>query len=275
MGVLRIVVFLPSDFAALPEKSRTFVGNKKSMDKIYRLRPAQDTTLDELKSGYLWFSRPTGFNDVEDANIIAFTDKNENIKDAFDRVFSNHSFLAEELSYIGICCFTDILPKQEKWKRFPKGNKGIFIEYDKTKVEQYFLDKHYLGDCFREVEYLDKQLLIESSTNDGYDVLWEVYEDGCLYLSIRGDIERDIKKMDQFILKLLTRINSRFKEQKELRIILSGTRIPTKDPHIKGYKIPLPSDFITRIYIQDTTPDTFVSELKKNIDGDKIQLIKD
>lgn len=245
------------------------------MDKIYRLRPAQDTTIDELKSGYLWFSRPTGFSDIEDANLIAFTDKNENIKDAFDRVFSNHSFLAEELSYIGICCFTDILPKQEKWKRFPKGNKGIFIEYDKAKVEKYFVDKYYLGDCFKEVVYLDNQLLIESSTNEGYDVLWEIYEDGCLYLSIRGDIERDAKIMDQFIFKLLTRINSKYKEQKEYRIILSGARIPTKDLDIKGYKILIPSNFITRIYIQDTTPDIFVSELKKYIDEDKIQLIKD
>jgi hypothetical protein len=241
------------------------------MSKIYRLRPAEVTTIDELANNYLWFSRPTGFKDSEDANIIAFTNENENVKDAFDRVFLSHNFLAEELRNIGICCFTEYLPKDEKWKCFPKGHNGIFIEYNREKLEQYFLDKYFLGDCFKKVEYLKDQLLLRSSTEDDYDILWDVCEDGELYLSIRGDIERDAKKMDEFILKLLTRINIKFKEQNELRIILSGCRIPSRKPDLKGYQVPIPSDFIERIYVLPKTPENFINQLKKHVKIDKIK----
>ena len=43
------------------------------MNNIYRVRPANEYTIDELKNSYLWFSRPKGFKgDIDDANICAF-----------------------------------------------------------------------------------------------------------------------------------------------------------------------------------------------------------
>lgn len=243
------------------------------MCKIYRLRPAIETTIDELKNNYLWFSRPTEFNDSEDANIVAFADVNENLKDTFDKVFSSHTLIAEELKLIGICCFTNILPPLEHWRKFPKGNKGIFIEYDKDKLEKYFLNNYYIGDCFKKVEYLVDQLKLVSSTDDGYDVLWEIKDDGYVYRSLKGDFERDLKMMDQLILKLLTTINIKFEKQQESRIILSGSKIPNRDSTLKGYEIPIPSDTILKIYVHSKTPEQFMCELKKYIPLEKIIIL--
>jgi hypothetical protein len=243
------------------------------MCKIYRLRPATEITLDELKNSYLWFSRPTEFNDSEDANIIAFADANENLKQTFDRIFSSYILLGKELEFIGICCFTESLPPLEQWRNFPKGNKGIFIEYDKDKLEKYFLDEFFMGDCFKKVEYLNDQLTLISSTEEGYDVLWEVFDNGCYYKSLRGDFERDEKMMDKLIFKLLTTINIRFQKQKEFRIILSGFRIPSKDPTLKGYKIPIPPNVIEYVYIRSETDNNFIEELKKHISPDQIKIL--
>lgn len=243
------------------------------MSKIYKLRSVNDTTIDELKNGYLWFSRPTEFKDVEDSNIIGFAENNENIKNAFDRVFSNNTKFAEGMSYIGICCFTETLPHQDKWSCFPKGHNGIFIEYDKDNLEEYFYDEYYLADCFRKVEYFEEPLVIQSSTDQGYDVLWEKYEDGVWYKSIEGSIMRDQRVMDEFLFKLLTRINDKYINQRELRIIWSGPRIREIDTDAKGYKVNIPIDFITRVYIQKTTPKDFITKILEYIDESKIECI--
>ncbi len=50
------------------------------MSQVYRLRPSNDQTLDELKNNYLWFSRPSRYKDVADSNVVAFTENNESIK---------------------------------------------------------------------------------------------------------------------------------------------------------------------------------------------------
>jgi hypothetical protein len=57
------------------------------MNSIYRLRPFDEKTIDEFKNSYLWFSRPTEYNDISDSNVIAFIEHNESIKDSFDRIF--------------------------------------------------------------------------------------------------------------------------------------------------------------------------------------------
>ncbi len=45
-------------------KSIIFKNQKIDFEMtICRLRPSIDYVIDELKRGYLWFSKPTGFND--------------------------------------------------------------------------------------------------------------------------------------------------------------------------------------------------------------------
>lgn len=238
------------------------VGKKS----IFRIRPSNDLTIDELKKEYLWFSKPTEYKDQEDANIIAFLEANENVKDAFNRVFSNYKDLGKSIEKLGICCFTEDLPVIDKWKCFPKGHNGIVVEYDKARLEKYFLDKYYMGNCFSKVEYLDDPIKLLSSTNDGYDILWEVDENkNYIYESIRGSIERKNKKMEEFLIKLLTRINIRYQIQKENRIILSQRIVAKFLSGTKGYQIPIPIDLILNIYIKKSTPPKFIKSLRETI----------
>ena len=124
------------------------------MRSIFRLRPSNAKTIDELQNSYLWFSRPTEYNVSDDSNIIAFAETNEKVKESFNRVFENYKELGKEAGYSGICCFTESLPNVKDWKCFPKGYRGIFIEYDKEMLEQHFINFYGLGDCFKEVDYL-------------------------------------------------------------------------------------------------------------------------
>lgn len=233
------------------------------MSEIYRLRPVNDKTIEELTKPYLWFSKPTEYNDVEDANIIAYSNENETVKELFNRVFGDAVFLGKELKRLGICCFTKYLPKVSKWCKYPNGNNSIIIEYDKEILEEYFLTKFYIGNCFKDVQYKKDPLILQSSGENGYDVLWEETNDGKLYKSLRGDIERDEKLMDEFILRFITTINKRFKQQKETRIILPY-RIVEKTPNnVLGYEIMIPKESIKKIYYSRTIDEKFLKRLQE------------
>lgn len=236
------------------------------MIPIFRFRPSNDLTIEELKENYVWFSRPTGFKDKKDANIIAFAESNESVKDAFNRLFSDYKEFGEAMNLSGICCFTNALPDSDEWRHFPNSaNGGIVIEYDKDKLENHFLVKYCSP--FNSVEYLPDPLKLISSTPDGYDVLWEITEDYKCYKSIRGDILRDPKIMDQFMLKLLTRIDEKHRKQNESRVILVRT-VPDKSPDLTGYKIPVPTDVIEKIYVHHETPESFKTKLKSVISSE-------
>jgi len=244
------------------------------MNTIFRFRPPNKLTIDELLTGYIWFSRPTEYKDKEDSNIIGFAETNENVKDSLNRVFSDYLGLGADISYCGICCFSESLPKEKDWRLFPKGSsEGIIIEYDKEKIEQYFIQHYSLGDCFKKVEYLSNPLIIESSSSDGFDILWEIDENGILYKSLRGEIERDEKLMDTFFQKLFTRINKKYEAQNELRIILGSRNIADKTPDIKGYKIPIPLSAIVKIYVGSKTPKSYIKKLRKII-PDEIAIVE-
>lgn len=239
---------------------------------MYRLRPLNAKTIEELKDGYLWFSRPIGFKDIEDSNIVAFVESNENIRESFDRVFKNHLEIGKDASFNGICCFTDTLPQLNSWKKFPNGKNALFIEYDKQALEDFFLKTHGIGDCFKSVEYNKEPLILEKY--DDYHILWEKYNNGDTFYESLWNIEHDSKLMDKFFFKLFTRINIKFKRQKESRIIFGGKNIlDIKSADIKGYKIQIPIESIKRIYIQPETTQSIIEELKSTL-SPSIQIIE-
>ncbi len=233
------------------------------MNEIYRLRPVNDKTIEELTEPYLWFSRPTEYNDIEDANVIAFSNQNTTVKDLFELIFGNSEDLGRELSRLGMCCFTKCLPKAIEWGHFPKGHNSVFIEYDKKILEEYFCAKYYLGNCFKEVQYKEHPIILESSDENGYDVLWEESENGKFYKSLRGDIALAPKLMDEFIIRFITTIHIRYRRQHEERIILPYRVIQTVPQNVLGYKIKIPKESIRKIYYNWNTDENFVSTLKK------------
>ncbi|MEA4841117.1 MAG: hypothetical protein VB110_08955 [Bacteroidales bacterium] len=242
------------------------------MNTVFRLRPINDKTIEEFKESYIWFSRPMYYKDVDDANVVSFLELNEGINNAFSRIFKDVPEIANDVVKNGICCFTKTLPKLRHWKKFPSGKKSIIVEYDRKIIEDHFLNVYGIGDCFKDVEYLDNSLIFKTSS--GYDILWSEDDNGLFYKSIK-DFERDSKQMDLLFLRMFTRINSRFRIQKESRIIIGGKNVQCFNPDLKGYKIKIPIESIVRIYIQPLTPTCFVEKLKSVLpDGIPIEIKK-
>ena len=227
---------------------------------IYRLRPSCDLTIQELQEPYLWFSRPTEYKDADDSNIFSFIENNESIKSSFERIFKDYKEVATLSELTGICCFTKTLPPVNHWGKFPKGHNGIFIEYNKKVLENYFVEVFGLEDCFKEIEYNSNPTLLDSL--DKHNILWEKKENADYYKALRN-IERNPKLRDQLFLKMFTRINDKFCAQNEARVILGGKNIPDKSESVKGYKVEIPKKSIQKIYIHPKTPQPFVSELKE------------
>jgi hypothetical protein len=219
--------------------------------QIYRLRPLAESTLTELKEPYLWFSKPTAFKDVEDANISMFVEHNGIVKDALSQVFSENQIqeLTDRMRHIGICCFTTHMPNREEKNQFPKGYRSMVIEFDKECLSEYFLNSQYaIANCFYPIKYTDNPIKVEQDGN--YHYLYDKGDWGEHYKSIK-ELAIHPRYVDRFIFFLLTRLNERFSIQKEERIILSGHNIKEFDDNVAGYKIQIPRKCIRKIYFYD------------------------
>lgn len=237
------------------------------MNNIYRVRPANEYTIDELKNSYLWFSRPKGFKgDIDDANICAFFNNTEVIKRGFEFSFPNFPYeeFFERMSHTGICCFTNELPNNEIAKKFPKCSKGncLCIEYDRRGLEEFFLNHRStpICPCFIPVVYDDNPTKLE--TCDKWSFLWSEDENGKFYKTIPGILYEHPRVFDSFIRILLTRLSSRFSAQKEERIILGGCNIPSHDENLLGYRVSIPEDLINTIIVYPNVNTDYVNQLK-------------
>lgn len=244
--------------------------NKFNMGSIYRHRPHNENTLSELSEAYLWFSKPSAFKDVEDSNVQLMISKNEILQRAFSLVLNEYGLneLQQKLKHIGICCFTTQFPSINARKYFPKGKNSICIEYDKEKLANHFLNRIGMPDCFKEVIYSNEPIKIG---NDGdYHILMRKDKDGEYYESILG-MKFDYKRFfEKLLIFLLTRINERFINQKELRIIWAGFRIIESEN--LGYHVDIPKDCIKCIYIYPDTPIEFLEAV--NILGYDVKTIE-
>ena len=229
----------------------------------YRLRPMNEMTIDELGNHYLWFSKRSGFKDKCDANIGAFIEDTPQIERGLQLRYTREGIkeLVRQMDNIGICCFTKKLPSKKNLGLFPNGKKSICIEYNKEIIENYFLNSKYaLAHPFKNVLYDKEPTKIESDGN--YHVLTKKSKDGFLYQSIY-DILSDIRKVDKLFELLLTRINSKYRKQNEMRIILGGRNLDHLDTSLAGYKIEIPEDAINTIYLLNNPGLSFYRELEK------------
>ena len=142
------------------------------MSSVFRIRPCNKYTIDEIENHYLWFSRRIGFNDPEDANIGAYLDNNKELLDAFNRHFTSKEIkvFREKMDCTGICCFTDRFPSERDKCHYPAGKQCICIEYDRELLESYFLNSHYaIANCFNVVHYFDSPIIFEQ--DEEYHIL--------------------------------------------------------------------------------------------------------
>lgn len=228
----------------------------------YRLRPINELTIDELDNHYLWFSKRSGFKDKYDANIGAFIEDTPQIERGLQLRYTREGIkeLVRLMNNVGICCFTKRLPSNKELGLFPNGKKSICIEYNKNIIEEHFLNRYALAHPFKNVIYDDQPTKIENDGN--YHILTKKYKDGCLYQSIY-EIFSDIRKVDKLFELLLTRINAKYNKQKEMRIILGGRLLENMDTSLSGYKIEIPNDAISKIYLLNNPSLSFCQKLEK------------
>lgn len=244
---------------------------------IFRVRYCDENTIDELTNSYLWFSRPLNFKgDTKDANIGVFVTDTDAIKRGLMYVDPNFDFdkWYNSMSFTGICCFTKYLPSLKELRHFPKCTKGnaICIEYNKNSLQDFLVNKskHSIYPCFNEVVYSPNPTKIEMC--DEWSILWEKDENGCLYKTIPSILNEHPREFDKFIRILLTRIDLKFEKQSEERIILGGTNIPPHDDKTRGYKITIPSNCISKVYIYPKVSVEYIEKLYK-IDSIKNKIV--
>ena len=229
------------------------------MSSIYRLRPYNKKTIGELSDAYLWFSKPSAFKDVEDSNVQLMISKNDILKRAFSLVLNKDGLeeLQQKLKHIGICCFTAELPSIKDRRYIPNGKRSICIEYDKEKLVSYFHNSIGMPDCFKEVMYSNEPIKIEKDGD--YHILMHKDENGEYYESILGMKFEPKRFFENLLFFLLTRINERYKNQKEWRIIWAGFRINENED--LGYHVNIPENCIKCVYIYPDAPADFVKAL--------------
>lgn len=247
--------------------------NSNSMPHYcYRLRPMNDLTIDELVNHFLWFSKRSGFKDKYDANIGAFIEDTPQIKRGLQLRYTEEGVneIIRQMDNVGICCFTKKIPAKHIIGKFPKGNRSICIEYDKKTLEDYFENSDYaLPNPFHDVVYDDQPTKME--TDGLYHILWEKSEYGKVYKSI-NDVFSDIRTVDKLFQLLLTRINSKYGIQREMRIILGGRNLQNKDLSQSGYRVDIPKEAINKVYIINRPDSQFCSKLE-NIDYLKNKIV--
>lgn len=216
------------------------------MQTVFRTRPANLKTIEEIEDHYLWFSRPSAYQDTKDANVFAFVKDNESIADALERLFGGYGDIAEQSAKVGICCFTEKMPTQFALRFYPGARNGMVIEYDKDVLQEHFARRIGLGDCFKKVEYRIDPTLFASTS--GADILWQQSRNINVYKGIWG-ILSDPKLTDEFFLKMFTRITKKYRYQKESRIILAGRNIPDESDMLVGYPVKIPKGAIRCIHL--------------------------
>lgn len=243
------------------------------MECVYRLRPLNDKTIGELQNHYLWFSKRCGFKDVEDANVGAFMCDTPQIQKGFE-LFLNEKGLAEFIRLMddaGICCFTKDLPQDNELNNFPNGNKSLCIEYNKAVLEEFFFNEIYaMHNPFKEVEYAEKPTVIKADGD--YHIMTKKIPDGAIYESIYT-LFKDPKKIDELIWMLLTRLNTKFYKQKELRIIIGGRNLHNVEDQGNGYNVQIPEEAISRVYLYQNPGVDYINQLL-NIPIPKDNIIK-
>ena len=82
--------------------------------------------------------------------------------------------------------------------------------------------------------------------------------------------------MEHLIILLLSRICCRFRDQKELRIILGGRNIPDFSPNVRGYQVVIPPEAILKVHLYGQSKECklYREKLKGSSMYEKIHIVK-
>lgn len=98
---------------------------------------------------------------------------------------------------------------------------------------------------------------------DDWSILWKIGDGYKEYRTIPGILHSHPRVLDEFLFKLLTRISSRYKRQKEERIILGAGMIPSHDPLLLGYKVSIPLESLEKVYVYPKVSEEWIKNLEE------------
>lgn len=196
----------------------TEIRDEKGIPKsIFKYYSVNDFSFDSLKKKYLYFSKPTDFNDPFDCstNLISFINENSKNKTRHKR---KEKTFAEKLNHIGICCFSRLNDSILMWSHYASSHKGYCVEY-KTNIRENGinpLDVNYIS-IFKKSNYFDKatesivHLIYSKSSEWSYE-----NELRSLKTHLKGDKERKIKYQDTDIQAIYFGINIEEKTKNQI-----------------------------------------------------------
>lgn len=158
--------------------------------KLYKYQSFNEYSLNNLRRGAFWFSKPENFNDPFDCNInfqlgdvteenleLLFTSLREeapNKKD-FDRIYHSDGrvtklfrdkvlegsrnatalLLERKFSILGVTCFSEINDDILMWSHYTSSHQGFCLEFDTTKFPFMRTDNPDKDNAIEKVDYSD------------------------------------------------------------------------------------------------------------------------
>jgi len=125
-------------------------------DSVFKYFSLNEYNFESLENKYLFFSKPTDFNDPYDcsSDLISFINKNSKSK---IRHKQKEKAFSENLNKIGICCFSRKNDSILMWSHYASNHKGFCVEYATNIDEEGVnpLDVLYMPE-FTKAEYFEK-----------------------------------------------------------------------------------------------------------------------
>jgi hypothetical protein len=144
---------------------KRFIPDQGIPERIFKYSNINDNLRSTLRDGYLWFSKPTEFNDPFDCytELVEFRQPGQHMKDiAADRyrhlprterraigrnlaaqpAFINQIYrelLKQTMNIMGICCFTTKNDNVLMWSHYANNHRGICLIFDPLVDLSYFL----------------------------------------------------------------------------------------------------------------------------------------
>jgi hypothetical protein len=193
-------------------------GHPRSVYKYYSLT---DKNFDSIVNKYLYYPKPSDFNDPFDCSKELISFINENSKNKI-RHKNKEKFFSESLNNIGICCFSRTKDSILMWSHYASKHKGFCVEY-KTDYDNYGinpLDINYVSK-FKKAQYFEKAQraifhLIHTKSNE-----WKYEQElRASLMEVQTDEGRKISFRENEILSIYFGVNCEEKTIDKLKGII-------------------------------------------------------
>jgi len=125
-------------------------------ENIFKYYSLNEYNFESIRDKYLYFPRPSDFNDPFDCNseLISFINENSKLKTNHKKIKKN---FVDKFENTGVCCFSRSKESILMWSHYATKHQGFCIEFRANKNIDGInpLDVNYVSE-FRKAEYFEK-----------------------------------------------------------------------------------------------------------------------